>query len=95
MGLGNLIEFLDFAFNIYVLLLIVRILSSWFPAPNSPGLRRAVEILHELTEPVLGLFRRLLPQAISGGAGIDFSPIVAILALQIGWSLLRSVLVQL
>lgn len=68
---------------------------SWFPTPTSPGLRRAAEILYDLTEPVLGLFRRLLPPAISGGAGIDFSPIVAILALELVWGLIRSLLIQL
>ena len=74
---------------------MVRVLLSWFPVPGSPGLRRAYEILHDLTEPVLGFFRRVLPPAVSGGAGIDFSPIVAILVLQIGWNLIKELLFRL
>lgn len=79
-----------------MLALIVRVVLSWFPAPTSPGLRQAYEVLFEITEPVLGLFRRLMPASISGGAGIDFSPIIAVLVLNLGYEVIvRPVLLSL
>lgn len=52
--------------------IIGRALLSWFdPHGNNPLSR----ILIEITEPILGPIRRLMP----GGMMIDFSPMIAIL----------------
>jgi YggT family protein len=57
------------------LIVIARALLSWF----DPGMRSSVgKILVDITEPLLGPIRRMLPSA----GGIDFSPIVLILILQ-------------
>jgi YggT family protein len=60
----------------YTVLLIVRILLSWFPNINwydSP-----FSILSQLTDPYLNIFRSFIPPL----GGIDFSPMLAILLLQ-------------
>jgi YggT family protein len=59
--------------RIYEVILMVRIFMSWTnPDPSHP----VTEWVYRLTEPVLGIFRRLLPvQAM----GIDFSPIAVFL----------------
>jgi YggT family protein len=69
-GLGKFIY-------IYFVLLIIRILLTWFPTVNwsSPPF----SILSQLTDPYLNLFRSLLPPL----GGIDFSPMLAIFALTI------------
>lgn len=81
--LGNLID-------LYVLCVIGRILLSWFPiSPESP-LSSIFSFLYRITEPVLGPIRRLLPPIGMGGMGLDLSPIIVIIGLQI----LKSALVN-
>ncbi|MDO8963873.1 MAG: YggT family protein [Coriobacteriia bacterium] len=79
-GLGGLIaSVLDF----YQLLLIIYVLMSWFAGSIRGGIvDDAYRVLGQLCEPYLGLFRRILPTAMVGGAGIDFSPLIAIFVLQ-------------
>jgi len=62
--------------NIYLVLLFIRVLLSWFPSIswyNQPWLT-----LSQLTDPYLNLFRSIIPPL----GGIDFSPILAFLLLQ-------------
>jgi YggT family protein len=74
--LGNLID-------IYLLLVIGRILLSWFPiSPESP-MSSVFSFLYRLTEPVLGPIRRLLPPIGMGGMALDLSPIIVIFGLEI------------
>lgn len=74
--LGNLID-------IYLLLLIGRILLSWFPiSPESP-LAGVFSFLYRITEPVLGPIRRMLPPIGMGGMALDLSPIIVIFGLEI------------
>jgi YggT family protein len=77
--LGNLIfaiaKILDLAINLYIVIIIVRTVLSWFnPNPYSPGMRFLINI----TEPVLYRVRRLLPLS---GVGLDLSPIIVIFGL--------------
>lgn len=64
-------------FNFYELLIVVYVLSSWLPRSNwANDVRRA---LASIVEPYLGIFRRFIPSA----GGLDFSPIIAIIVLNI------------
>jgi YggT family protein len=76
-GLGNF-------FQIYFILVVIRVLLTWFPTVNwaSPPF----SVLSQLTDPYLNLFRSLLPPL----GGMDFSPMLALFALQIVSSLLTS-----
>lgn len=68
---------------VYSFVILARVLMSWVQIdPNSP-LARAI---YDLTEPVLAPVRNLLPPA----AGLDFSPIIVIILLQV----ISSMLVQ-
>ena len=74
--LGNLID-------IYLLLVIGRILLSWFPiSPESP-MSSVFSFLYRITEPVLGPIRRLLPPIGMGGMALDLSPIIVLFLLQL------------
>jgi YggT family protein len=67
--------------SIYWVILFARIILSWFPPPMS-GLGRALwDLVHDLTEPVLGLVRGLLPPVRMGTMGLDLSPIIVFIAL--------------
>lgn len=62
--------------QIYTVLLIIRILLSWFP--NVDWLSPPFNILSQLTDPYLNIFRSIIPPL----GGIDLSPILAFLLLQ-------------
>ena len=62
--------------QIYFVLLIIRILLSWFP--NINWFDPPFSILSQLTDPYLNLFRSIIPPI----GGIDISPILAIFLLQ-------------
>ncbi len=76
-------------FELYSVVLLARVLLSWVQVdPHNP----IVNLIHQLTEPLLAPIRRLLPQS----GGLDFSPIAAFFVLlvaeQVVLTLLRSVL---
>ena len=57
-------------------IIIIRALLSWVnPDPYNP----IVQFLHSITEPVLYRVRQLIPMS---GMGIDFSPIIVLLAIK-------------
>ena len=62
---------------LYGIVLLAYILTSWVRLPYSLTLDRIQRFLHDVSEPYLRLFRRLLPMA----GPLDLSPIVAFLAL--------------
>jgi YggT family protein len=66
---------IDLAFSIYVFILVARALISWVnPDPYNP----IVRFLHSATDPVLYRIQKLIPL---NYGGIDFSPLVLLLAL--------------
>lgn len=74
----------------YTYLILAYVVLSWFPIRE--GLLFDIyRVLGTICEPYIGIFRRILPKAAVGGAGIDFSPFVAVLVLQI----LRGIIVSL
>jgi YggT family protein len=61
--------------QLYSLVIVIRVLMTWFPPLTGTVL---YEFLADLTDPYLNLFRRMIPPV----GMIDFSPIIAILALE-------------
>jgi len=67
----------------YLIVIFVRVILSWFPiSPDSP-MASVYKFVYSITEPVLGPIRRVMPGARVGGMGLDFSPIIALLALEV------------
>lgn len=72
---------IDAVLRFYSMLIFGYVLLSWFPPSGLAGdIRR---VLGQLCEPYIGVFRRFLPVMMVGGGGLDFSPLVALLVLQI------------
>jgi YggT family protein len=71
--------------NIYLLLIFVRILLSWFQTADWAN--TVMSFLSPITDPYLNLFRSVIPPL----GGMDFSPILAMFALQILASALGAV----
>ena len=73
--LNALATILDIALTAYMWIIIIRAVVSWVnPDPWNP----IVQFLYRATDPVLRPIQRMLPMK---GWGIDFSPLVAILAI--------------
>ena len=69
--------------SIYIWVLVITALLSWFPASGTGGVAALRRALMTVTEPVLRPLRQILPRPQFGGVGIDFSVLVAIIALEI------------
>ena len=69
------------ALDVYWVVLFARIILSWVTMFWSPpaGLSPAVRVVYDLTEPVMGLFRRFIPPI----GGLDISPIFIFIILQL------------
>lgn len=65
-------------FYFYYLLLIIRILLTWFP--NIDWYSQPFALIRALTDPFLNIFRGIIPPI---GGVLDISPILAFIALQI------------
>jgi YggT family protein len=83
-----IVEVVNVAFMVYTWLIIARIVLSWVKHnPYHP----AVRFIYDLTEPYLGIFRRVIPPL----GMIDLSPIAALLVLQLLRGLVISLLTSL
>ena len=80
---GNLIGVLIQTLSIYTLILLVRVLLSWFP--NLDWSNPLLSSVSAITDPYLNAFRGLIPPL----GGLDLSAIVAFLALQLIQTLLE------
>jgi YggT family protein len=70
--------------NIYLLLIFVRILLTWFPTVE--WMNQLTSVLSPITDPYLNVFRSFIPPI----GGLDLSPIVAIIVLRFVAGLLGS-----
>jgi uncharacterized protein YggT (Ycf19 family) len=69
--------------SLYIWLLILAALLSWFPARPDGGLHSLQRGLARVTDPVLYPLRQILPRPSIGGVGVDLSVFVAIILLEI------------
>jgi YggT family protein len=77
-----LLQVLAQTLSIYLLVLLVRVLLSWFP--NLDWSNPVLSSVSAITDPYLNAFRGLIPPL----GGIDLSALVAFIALQLAQSLL-------
>ncbi|MFZ0407976.1 MAG: YggT family protein [Cyanobium sp.] len=78
-----LLQVLAQTVSIYLLVLLVRVLLSWFP--NLDWSNPLLAGVSAITDPYLNAFRGLIPPL----GGIDLSALLAFLALQLAQSLLN------
>ena len=84
--MNEIIDLLLLASKVYSLLILARVIMSWVnPDPDN----RLVQLIHRVTEPVLAPVRSILPSA----GGMDFSPIVVLIGIQIAENLVVKALV--
>ena len=73
----NLSYTIDTLFTFYFIVIIFRCFLTWIP--NLEWEKQPLKGLCAITDPFLTIFRRIIPSA----GGLDFSPIVALIVLQI------------
>lgn len=74
-------EIICYALSAYVIILVIRIILSWttmFWSPPS-SLTPVIRVVYDLTEPVMGMFRKLIPPI----GGLDLSPILIFIIIQL------------
>ena len=67
------------ALSVYWLVLLIRVILSWVTMAGSPpaALGGLIKVIYDLTEPVLGFFRRIIPPM----GPLDISPLIVFLLL--------------
>ena len=88
----SLFQILDFLLRVLGWVIIGQVILSWLIAFNvlntsSQGLRAFVEALERITDPLYRPIRRMMPDF----GGIDFSPLVLLLLIQVVRMLLGGV----
>jgi YggT family protein len=75
-------------FNLYFYLLILLVIVSWLTAVHKHT--PLASVLHQLTDPILAPIKKIIPVA----AGLDFSPLIALVISQVLLIILINPLVQ-
>jgi YggT family protein len=69
-------ELVVLAFNVFIFAIVIQVILSWV----NPGTYNPVNaLLYNITRPVMGPIQRLIPPV----SGIDLSPLVALIGLQV------------
>ena len=88
--MSTALNFLTALYYVYTILIFLYILMSWVQLPYNVWIGRVRTFLHDTVEPYLGIFRRIIPPL----GGLDLSPIVALIVLQLIYRVLATVLTQ-
>ena len=83
------IRFVYVLSTLYTILIFVYVLLSWVQLPYSSWLGRFRGFLYDTVEPYVRAFRSIIPPI----GGIDLSPILAVVALQVVSQILIAILV--
>lgn len=75
-SVGTILYYLG---QLYIIILVVRALLSWFPFSSESPLNPVRSVVFTLTEPVLAPFRRLIPPL----GGLDVSFLVAFIVCEV------------
>jgi YggT family protein len=77
--------------NLYSYLVLIYVVLSWLVMASPSGAVMDIyRALGAICEPYIGLFRRIIPPINLGSGGLDLSPLVGLLVLQILVNFLRA-----
>ena len=92
---NDVANYVEALFLVYLILIFARILLSWIPRlPYNRYLRTVVEFIHQVTDPYLNLFRRVLPPVGGRGFALDLSPIIAVVVLLIAQTVVVNLIAE-
>jgi YggT family protein len=79
---GDVADYVDTLAIVYLVLIFIRILTSWIPRmPYNRYLAAFLQFVGDVTDPYLNLFRRFVPMVRMGPGALDLSPILATIVL--------------
>ena len=81
-------NFLQSLVLVYSLLIIIYVIMGYLQLPYNLWIGRIRGFLHDTVEPYLAMWRRMLPSL----GGMDFSPLVGIIALQLVLQIIEVIL---
>lgn len=86
---GDIASYVSALFTVYIVLIFIRILVSWIPRlPQNTALLAVVKFAQQTTDPYLNIFRRILPPVGGSGLALDLSPMIGLILLLIGQSVI-------
>lgn len=85
MDVNPLISLVNIAFTVYIYIIIARVILSF--VKHDPQ-QVVIKFIYEVTTPIMRPFQKLIPSA----GGIDFSPIIIVLALELARKLIINIL---
>ncbi|HJA01683.1 MAG TPA: YggT family protein [Candidatus Collinsella stercoripullorum] len=88
MEIYTVIQVISTLVGFYEMLIIARVILSWVPVRQGGLLYDIVAVLDSVTGPYLNLFRRIIPPM----GGVDFSPVIALLALNLAERLVFNII---
>lgn len=86
--IDTLLRFVTALYWVYTILIFAYILMSWVQLPYNVWIGRVRSFLHDTVEPYLRVFRRMIPPL----GGIDLSPIIALIVLQLVYRVILNIL---
>lgn len=69
--------------NLYLLVIFARILFSWIRVEPGTPVASIYSVVFNLTEPVLGPLRQVIPPVRLGMAALDLSPLILLVVIRI------------
>jgi YggT family protein len=85
---SSIAGFFNVFLSVYILLILIYVLLSWFKLPYNLWLNRIQRFLYDVCEPYLRIFRRFVPPI----GPLDLSPMIAVIVLLFLQRVLASVL---
>jgi len=69
--------------DVYLVVMVVRIVLSWFPLKPGTPFASLASIVYDVTEPVLAPLRRVIPPIGGSGMALDLSPIIVFIGISV------------
>lgn len=92
---GLLLNIVNYAFYLLFGFVIAWILISWLPGyPSSPVFQAIYDAVRAVVDPIMRPIRARIPPLNLGGFALDLSPIIVIIGLYMGSSLLTIILLR-
>jgi len=91
MAIEFLAKFVEIFFDVLSFAILARVIISWLAMGGSNRGGRIQMVLHDVTEPVLGPFRKVIPRL----GMIDISPLIALIVLDLVKVMLISIILSL
>jgi YggT family protein len=75
------VDFICLILNLFWLLVLARMVMSWVRISPGTAVASIYSVVFNITEPVLGPLRRMIPPVRMGISAIDVSPIIVIVVI--------------